>query len=180
MANPDHLTRAGYATGVWNRWRDQQPDIAPDLSGADISKGLYRKGKLFGANLSGTDFRGSNMREADLHDSNLKNADLSKTDLRGANLSNTDLSGAELNKSALIGANLQGANLSRADLEKAQFGKANLTGANLEKANLREADFETSTGLTQAQVDKANGDNSTKLPSGLKRPARWTESQARE
>jgi uncharacterized protein YjbI with pentapeptide repeats len=177
MANEDHVTRAGYAVGVWNQWRDEHPEIAPDLSGAVISSGLHRGRKLFGANLSGTDFRRSNMREVLLQDSDLKSADLSKTDLRGANLSNSDLASAALSKATLIGANLQGANLTGASLDKAQFGEADLTGANLENANLLEADFETAAGLTQAQVDKGKGDNTTKLPSGLKRPAHWVQSQ---
>ena len=78
MANEDHVTRAGYAVAGWNSWRDQHPETTPDLSGADLSAGRYPGGKLFGANLAGTDFRRSNMRGADLRDSNLEGADLSK------------------------------------------------------------------------------------------------------
>jgi uncharacterized protein YjbI with pentapeptide repeats len=70
MANEDHVKRAGYAISGWNRWRDEHPAITPDLSGAKLNAGLYRQGKLFNANLAGTDYRKSNMREADLHQSN--------------------------------------------------------------------------------------------------------------
>lgn len=173
MANEDHVKRAGYAIGVWNRWRDEHPDIEPDLSGANLSAGLYRKGKLFTANLRGTDFRRSNMREADFHGSALVQADLSKSDLRGANLSETDLTEAELSKANLVGANLERANLSGADLEKAQVDRANLTAARLTGVKLRKTDLENTIGLTQEQVDLAFGDTTTKLPKGLKRPPAW-------
>jgi uncharacterized protein YjbI with pentapeptide repeats len=131
MANEDHLKRAGYAVAVWNRWRDDHPDIVSDLTDADLSGGRYPNGKLHAANLAGADFRRSNMREADLHESNLGNADLSKTDLRGANLAKTTLAGAELQKANLSGADFSDANLIGADLEKAQMDRANLTSAKL-------------------------------------------------
>ena len=175
MANEDHLKRAGYAIGGWNRWRDEHPDIVPDLSGADLSAGLYRNGKLFAANLEGTDFRGSNLRVAEVHESNLARADLSKSDLRGANLSKTVLTGAELAKANLMGANLSEADLSGADLEKAQEEKANLTAAKLKGVKLHKTDLATTVGLTQAQLDEATGDSTTSLPSGLKRPAAWPD-----
>ncbi len=177
MANEDHVKRAGYAIGVWNRWRDENPDVSPDLSGADLSAGLYRKGKLFSANLKGTDFRRSNMREADLHESNLAQADLSKTDLRGANFAKTVLTGAELIKANLIGANFVEADLSGVDLEKAQVDRADLTSAKLEGAKLHQTNLGTAIGLTQSQVDAASGDSTTKLPAGLKRPAGWPKEE---
>jgi uncharacterized protein YjbI with pentapeptide repeats len=98
MANDDHVTRAGYAIGVWNTWRGEHPEIAPDLSGANLSAGRYPKGQLQGANLAGTGFRRSNMKEAVFHDSNLKGADLSKANLAGADLRNWNLQDAELGK----------------------------------------------------------------------------------
>ena len=173
MANPEHVRRAGYAIGNWNRWRDENPDVAPDLSGANLSAGLYRKGKLFGANLSGTDFRRSNMREADLHASNLSNADLSKTNLSKANLDQTNLTSAELAKAVLNGATLRAADLSGADLEKADLSGADLTDAVLRETKLTKTNLETVQGLTQAQVDEALGDDTTDLPAGIRRPDAW-------
>ncbi len=63
------------------------------------------------------------------------------------------LSGAVLRKANLSGAALRGANLSRADL----------SGAILSGAE----------DLTQEQLEEANGDESTRLPSELKRPSHW-------
>ncbi len=52
MANADHLAFLTQGVEVWNRWRDQNPDIQkPDLSGAHLAK---------------TDLSGAHLTEADL------------------------------------------------------------------------------------------------------------------
>lgn len=180
MADPEHVRRAGYAIAAWNRWRDENPDVVPDLSGANLSAGLYRKGKLFGANLSGADLRRSNLSEADFHASNLSGADLSKTNLSKANLNNAILTSAELAKAVLKGASLREADLNGADLEKADLSSADLTGATLKGTKLIKTNLQSVTGLTQAQVDEALGDATTDLPAGIRRPSAWgvTEDKA--
>ncbi|MEY2373749.1 pentapeptide repeat-containing protein [Lysinibacillus capsici] len=92
--------------------------------------------------------RNLNQRGADWMGKNLKGKDLRATDLRG---------------SYLIAANLQDANLQGVDF----------IGADLRDANLRGADLSTSLFLTQMQINAAQGDRSTKLPSYIKRPAHW-------
>ena len=47
---------------------------------------------------------------------------------------------------------------------------ADLTGANLYAADLRQA-----SGLTREQIDGTRGDETTKLPEGIQRPARWSQ-----
>ena len=69
-----------------------------------------------------------------------------------ADLSRADLREADLQGAFLTGAKLQGADLYHADLQG-----ANLTGADLTKAK----------GLTREQLDKACGDDKTKLPDYL-------------
>ncbi|UUV26415.1 pentapeptide repeat-containing protein [Lysinibacillus sp. FN11] len=91
--------------------------------------------------------RNLNQRGADWMGKNLKGKDLRATDLRGY----------------LIAANLQDANLQGVDF----------IGADLRDANLRGADLSTSLFLTQMQINAAQGDRSTKLPSYIKRPAHW-------
>ena len=88
MANPEHLAKLKKGVKRWNQWREQNPRIEPDLSGANLQKAY-----LYGANLSGTD--------------------LSKADLRGRYLTEGDLSGAHLSGANLRGAHLREANLSR-------------------------------------------------------------------
>ena len=173
MADKTHVEHAGWAIGGWNRWRDEHPDLVPDLSGADLSAGLYRNGNFRAANLTGTDFRRSNMRGADLREALMEGADLSKTVLVGAQLAGARLAGAEFAKANLSGADLTGADLSGVDLEKADLAGAQLGDAVLAGARLGKADLSTVVGLTQGQLESAVGDTTTELPQGLTRPASW-------
>jgi uncharacterized protein YjbI with pentapeptide repeats len=136
------------------------------LSAAIIVAGVVFGGfRLFGlelprrpfdlerANLSGHWLQYENFRGANLISANLSGADLSHADLSGANLISANLSGADLND----------ANLSGADLNGAILNSANLNGANLISANLSGAG-----NLTREQLDKACGDENTKLSDDLK------------
>ena len=84
-----------------------------------------------------------------------------------------DLIGAKLGKADLRGANLRGALLIAADLRGADLRQADLIGADLRDTDLRGADLTGSLFLTQAQVNAAQGDERTKIPSVLARPAHW-------
>ncbi|WP_158851962.1 pentapeptide repeat-containing protein [Saccharothrix deserti] len=92
--------------------------------------------------------KGKNRRGADLIGKDLKGANMRASNLRGAYLIGTNLKGADLRLVDFIGADLRGANLSGADLTGSFF-------------------------LTQAQVDAAKGDRTTKLPPPLTRPPHW-------
>ncbi|WP_432933916.1 pentapeptide repeat-containing protein [Microbispora sp. CA-135349] len=85
-----------------------------------------------------------------------------------------DLIGARLRKADLRGANLRGAYLIGADLRGADLRAADLIGADLRGADLRGADLTGSVFLTQVQVNAARGDDATRLPPALTRPAHWS------
>lgn len=119
MANEEHLKILKQGVEVWNKWREDNPDIRPDLIGGDLTGG-----NLVGANLTEADFTRANLTGADLSYANLRDADLN-----GANLSRAYLGGV-----VLWGANLSGANLRRANLSG-----ANLRSATLMRANLMDA-----------------------------------------
>jgi uncharacterized protein YjbI with pentapeptide repeats len=89
-------------------------------------------------------------------------------DLRAADLAGRDLRGADL-----AGASLRGALLTGADLRDADLSYADLTGADLRGADLSGADLKTSLFTSQPQLDSAQGNWSTKLPSRLSRPSHW-------
>jgi uncharacterized protein YjbI with pentapeptide repeats len=131
MANEEQLEilRQGliYGVEVWNRWREENPDVPPDLVEAELS----------GADLSGADLSGADLRDADLSAANLSGADLSKADLRGAILRGAILSEADLSEADLVRADLV-----RADLREADFIRAHLEWADLREADLREADLD--------------------------------------
>src|SRR5262245_2069313 len=86
MANDEHVALLKQGVKVWNAWRNENPEIRPDLSGADLRA----------ANL-----REANLREANLREANLNKADLSGADLFEADLSHTDLGRADLGKADL-------------------------------------------------------------------------------
>ena len=154
-----------------------------DLSGAYLNRVDLKGANLKGANLWGADLRGAHLEDANLEGAylwgnlggahlrgaNLRNAHLEDAHLRGANLGHADLRGAHLRDADLGGTDLENADLQDADLRGARLGGANLGGANLVSANLLDV-----RNLTQEQLVTARGDEMTKLPEGLPRPAGWT------
>lgn len=84
-----------------------------------------------------------------------------------------DLIAADLRKIDLRGANLRGAYLIAADLRGTDLSGADLIGADFRDADLRGADLSESIFLTQAQLNAAKGDMSTRFPSSLTRPMQW-------
>ena len=124
MANTEHLAILKQGVEAWNRWRDEHPDIRPDLTQAYL-----RDASLVGVNMQGAVLRSVVLRLAELG-----GADLSDTDLNDADLCTANLEGATLRGADLGGANLCGANLRQADLEGSllwdtAFGNVDLTGA---------------------------------------------------
>jgi len=91
-----------------------------------------------------------------------------EVELRGADLTGANLCGADL-----TGANLRGARLIGADLRGARLRLADLTGADLRAADLRATELRRALFLTQAQLDAASGDRTTRLPPTLRHPTHW-------
>lgn len=130
MANPNHLEIFMKGVSIWNEWRQMNPDVRPDLSGADLTTAQYRDEQRHIC--------------ADLHNTDLTNADLSNIDLLHCDLSGSDMRGVKLEGTLLRRADLSKCNLSGVDFTKAKtrkvtFSEANLTGANLSGANLHRA-----------------------------------------
>jgi uncharacterized protein YjbI with pentapeptide repeats len=128
MANPEHLKLLKQGVERWNAWREKEPSVRPDLSGADLSGA-----DLTSANLSGTDLTSADLTRANLTRVNIADKKLFKMDLLGANLSKVNSFRAKLR------ANPFRANLFQANLSKANLFQANLMGANLREANLSSA-----------------------------------------
>jgi hypothetical protein len=121
------------------------------------------EGKPQSLDLRHTDLRGAELLGAILPGALLWDSRLEDVHLPGANLAGADLRNARLAGSHLHKANLDQANLQGADLKGANLIQTSLRGANLAGADLRQA-----LGLTQAQVDTACCDESTKLPPALR------------
>jgi hypothetical protein len=121
MANDEHALLPKKGVAAWNEWRKQNPDIRPDLGGANLSE--------------------ADLHRANLHEANLRGADLSWANLSGADLSWANLSGANLFRAHLSGADLGGVNLFRANLSGADLGGATLVSATLVETDLTGADL---------------------------------------
>jgi len=109
MANEEHVAILKKGVAAWNEWRRENPDIRPNLSGANL-----RRAHLYGADLSGAD---------------LSRADLSEADLSGADLSGANLSRADLSEAPLVSADLTGANLTGSRVYGVSVWRSKLEGA---------------------------------------------------
>jgi Pentapeptide repeats (8 copies) len=105
MANDEHVAILKKGVKAWNAWRDENPNVRPDLSNAD---------------LSGADLAGANLREAFLRKANLTGADLSWADLSGADLSLAPLVRADLTGAVLTGCRIYGVSAWGLKLERAK------------------------------------------------------------
>jgi hypothetical protein len=161
MVNKKHLAILKQGVEVWNKWREENPEIRPDLSRANL-----KRAKLIDVNLRNVTLFSANLNGAELID-----ADLSGADLKGAKLIDVDLSGAALFAAGFSGADLSGvmlftADLSGADLSGADLHFANLSHANLSDVNLTEADLTKaimgSSNIGNVDLSEAKGLNSVK------------------
>jgi TIR domain-containing protein/pentapeptide repeat protein len=141
MANPEHLEILKRGVEVWNKWRQENPTIFPDLSQADLIESSLNNANLAntdlvfailylsdltGVDLSGANLSYANLIEANLTYANLKGADLTSTDLSSANLSGVNLSRATLMYTFLVNAILHNANFNRAEVRGVVFGNNDL------------------------------------------------------
>ena len=83
MANRKHREILRKGVREWNSWRRANPNVTPDL---------------FGANLSGANLIGANLKEAKLSGVNLTAAHLVVANLTAADLVGADLTGAVADK----------------------------------------------------------------------------------
>lgn len=150
MANDQHLEKLRRGVDSWNRWRDKNHLIIPDLSAIDVADGTLININFHNANLSG-----ANLSNTRLAMSNLVHADLRGANLNGALLADTDLQYAKLNRASLRGADLGMANLSYADLTDANISGGSLYDAVLINTNLSGADL-SGVGLGQTTFTNNN------------------------
>ena len=155
MPNSQHVSVLKEGARAWNAWRGQNPRLEPQLGHLNLPVGHRQFGAAQGGPID--------LSQADLCGAALEHATLIDADLTGAYLVQANLSHARLRGANLAGANLSHARLVQADLKDACLDQATLGGANLRQVR----------NLTQAQIDRAYGDEGSLLPAGLVRPAAW-------
>ncbi len=87
--------------------------------------------------------------------------------------SGCDLSAVDLRGMILIGSNLRGACLIASDLRDTDLTGTDFLGADFRDTDIRGANLSKSIFLTQFQLNLAKGNESTRIPSHLERPAHW-------
>lgn len=154
-----------------------------NFSGAILIRANFMRASLKDANLEGADlakaighralFQHANMTAAILTKAEMSRAKFTGANLTFANLSKADLSRANLAESELRRADFRFANISRALFKGATINETNFEGAYTLLTHFEGVDLTKAKGLTQPQIDIACGDEDTKLPAGLTRPADW-------
>jgi TIR domain/Pentapeptide repeats (8 copies) len=151
MANDEHIKLLREGVEKWNYWRDNNPDIIPDLRDAEFNGFDLRRVNLTDANLSYAILDGAKLAFATVKRASLVAASFRNVDLQFADLEDANAWGAIFDDSSLRHANFFGANLSEADFEEADLTSATiahatffdtkLLGANLDRAIMLETIF---------------------------------------
>ena len=170
MPDQKHFEIIKQGVEEWNKWRNENPEIEPDLSDVDLSDFKLNNANLSDTDLrrsvlKNTDFRGANLVRADLRAANIHKAGFNLAKLREANFSEayireSDLSEADLKRAYFIRADLVRVDLWETDLAKADFRWAYLIGTDLKQANLAQADLRwahlSESNLSEANLSNAN------------------------
>ncbi len=165
-----------------------------DLSVTGLPNSNLDGAKLEKASLMRAWFTGSTMKKADFARVEAYRSGFSKVNAEGASFASAELQRANFSGAKLTGADFQKAELGRANFDKVVLSGTNFTLANLSRAHFAAAsiegpvnfdrafmfltdieglDLSGATGLLQPQLDLACGDDKTKLPKDLKKPAGW-------
>ena len=136
MANPKHLEILRQGVDVWNQWRQENPDILPNLESIGMDESAQEEVnispfELRRRDLRGIDFSKTNLKYTFLLQAKLEDALLNGANLSGAILSNANLSNADLSNAVLDGANLRQAILYKTKLQGARLFETILSNIDL-------------------------------------------------
>ncbi|RKD74207.1 uncharacterized protein YjbI with pentapeptide repeats [Rhizobium sp. WW_1] len=150
-----------------------------NLEKATLVRAWLKNARADGANFAKIEAYRSDFSNASANGVSFANAELQRAEFAGAQLKDADFQKAELgradfDKAVLTGANFSFANLSRATLNGAVIdGPTSFGAAFMYLTRIEGVDLSKASGLQQAQVNLACGDNTTILPSWLKAPSGW-------
>lgn len=164
---------------------------ASDLRNSNLSNATFIKTNLVRASLSGSQAKDTNFESVvasrtDFSNGNYENANFSKAEISRSNFANSNLENAKLSKADFSRVNFSNANLKSVDMSFTNISRSDLTNIKIDETftltgsymfltNISGLDLSNLKGLNlkQWQVDMACGDDTTKLPKSLKRPANW-------
>lgn len=126
-----HIAILRRGVDVWNDWRNKNPGIRPELSGANLAGKDLSGANLRDAMMPGCFLKNVKLRGADLSRASLIHSVITFSDLSGAKLVRAYLGAANLYCSSLAGANLAGAMLDGASLVDTEVENARFTGCRI-------------------------------------------------
>lgn len=86
MANDEHLALLKRGVGFWNEWKVRNPNVQPDLRGADLRGANLRSADLSGANLAVRNTGSGRVPDRMI---SLQSIPTVRTELEGADLTET-------------------------------------------------------------------------------------------
>jgi uncharacterized protein YjbI with pentapeptide repeats len=119
-------------------------------------------------NLFQADFSNLEMKDRNFAGARLRQADFSAAVMNHTTFAGGDLRDLNAYGAVLSGVSFAGANLTNASFVGAYLEGTNFRGANLAGVNFSGAEMERAVGLTERQLEGACGDETTRLPRGLR------------
>jgi uncharacterized protein YjbI with pentapeptide repeats len=151
MANPEHLEILKQGVKVWNQWRLENPEIRPDISGANLDK----------LELIRYDFKYVNFRKASFERADLSVSDLTGADLADANLLITNVDYTNFYSATFVRANLKYAKFTSSIFDNADLRNTICSGTVFSLVSCKGVNFEGaifgSTALVNADLNGAIG-----------------------
>jgi hypothetical protein len=95
MANQEQLDILKQGVKVWNQWREEYPDIRPDLSNADLHEANLSIVEIWGDDLLSADLSEANLSRVTLVETNFAEATLTHCRIYGISAWNVELEGAK-------------------------------------------------------------------------------------
>ena len=141
MANPKHLAILEQGVEVWNRWRDENPDVEPDLSEQVFERKQWQAINLFSANLRSVELVGIDLNEADMTDCTLADSSITSVSVRRGHLVAANLAATRSLHVDFSGTDFRNADLTAAILRRCDFGDASFTRVTLYGSAFLETDL---------------------------------------
>lgn len=149
---------------AWNRWREANPDVEPDLSRVALEPDTFRDTPLWNAEKEKIDLRGANFENtsfelAKLRSVRMNGCPMKKVSFLGAQLIDVSMSGADLEQASFARAYLENVKMIEARLDQAIFRMAQLKKVRLDNSDLHHTNFVhvklQKVNLTQSRLDHA-------------------------